>query len=58
MPAARCGRLLPVAADLTRRRRGNGVLEPGRQTSKRSYEHFELHRLECLRSDERNLMTG
>ncbi len=22
------------------------------------YEHFELHRLECLRSDERNLMTG
>ena len=22
------------------------------------YEHFELHRLECLRSDERRLMTG
>ncbi len=22
------------------------------------YEHFELHRLECLRSDERSLMTG
>jgi hypothetical protein len=22
------------------------------------YEHFELHRLECLRPDERGLMTG
>jgi hypothetical protein len=22
------------------------------------YEHFELHRLECLRPDERSLMTG
>jgi hypothetical protein len=22
------------------------------------YEHFELHRLECLRPDERTLMTG